>query len=188
MAPKDSPDHLWPMDRFTLFEPIYRRCVVGTSWSESVVEWAVDLLGKGTDGPSLRILAGLARGSYEAEVNQYFAETLAQLNESAISDVERVLGEARAVASAIVRREVSPMDGVGTIHSRAVGPLNHPSLLQPWCDLDGGFRRREGTENVEMLEGDALEDAITAFAAEFLAVEPDEQLQLLEADLRPAAT
>ena len=170
------------MDRFTLFEPLYEHSVSGSSWSESMIAWAVHLLGEDTDTASLRILAGLPRGSYEAEVKEYFAATLFELGQGPISDVERCLGEARVIAGAIVRGEVSPIEGVATIHSRAVSPLNHPTVLQPWCDLDSGFRTRAGSTKIDKLDGDALIVAITGFAEEFLSVDPSEQLQLIEAD------
>ena len=115
-------------------------------------------------------------------VNEYFAATLSELEQGPISHVERCLGEARVVASAIVGGDVSPVDGATTIHARAVSPLNHPSVLQPWCDLDGGFRTRGGSNKVEMLDGNALDVAITDFAAQFLSVDPAEQLRSIEAD------
>ena len=153
-----------------------------------MVAWAVDLLGQGRDTPSLRILAGLPRGSYEVEVTEYFAATLSELGQGRVSDVERCLGEARVIASAIVRREVSPVEGAAAIHTRAVSPLNHPSVLQPWCDLDSGFRTRAGSNKIDKLDGDALIVAITGFAEIFLSVDPAEQLELIEADRSTGAT
>ena len=173
------------MDRFSLFEPLYRCSAADKSWSESAVTWAVDLLGRGTDTPSLRILAGLSVSSTEGEVREHFHATLAELGVEGMPDVEWRLGQIRVIAAAIVRRETSPVEGAATIHRKAVGPLNHPPVLQPWCDLDSGFRTLAGTSRVEMLEGPELDGAIVSFAGEFLAVEPAAQLSLLEADLRP---
>ncbi len=72
-------------------------------------------------------------------------------------------------------------EGTRLMHARAVDPLEHPPLLQPWCDLDGGFIMREGL--AVQLEADALEAEIKEYAARFLAEDPDGQLQELRAQL-----
>lgn len=168
------------MDRFSLFRAFYEHTAAGGRWSESVVEWAVDLLGRGTDTPNLRILAGLSRAAHRAEVDEYFMATLADLHEPPISDAERCLGVARVIAAAIAQGDVDPTDGVAAIHSLAVSPLGHPAALQAWCDLDSGFRRLAGSDKVEFLADSTLDAAIRAQARDFLSADANEQLRMIE--------
>lgn len=175
------------MDRFELLEPLYRRSIGGTSWKKSVIDWAVEQVGAGVDTPNLRILAGLRSDAYEVDIEAYFERTLRDLGQEPLGDVERRLGEARAAASALLRGELEPVTCTQLIHRRAVGPLNHPSALQPWCDLDSGFVRKDGNI-VRQLEGDPLEDEIRKYAAAFVATDPAEQLETLEAEVRSGTT
>jgi hypothetical protein len=167
--------------RFDLFRPIYRCRVSGASWRECVVEWATSLLEEGTDTPNLRILDGLSAASDGDEIEDYFEATLADLDQPLILELERRLGDARSIARAISAGEIEAKEGTRLMHARAVDPLEHPPLLQPWCDLDGGFIMREGL--AVQLEGDALEAEIKEYAARFLAEDPDGQLQELRAQL-----
>lgn len=179
-----SADILWMpiVKRFELLGPIYRSRVAGLGWTESLIAWAVERLVAGQDTPSLRILAGLPESSLRPEVEEYFSAALVELGEAPMSSVERALGGARAVASAILEGAVSPVAGASLAHTIAVSPLNHPRLLQPWCDLDGGFITVEGAK-VRVLSGSELEDAIRSFASEFLTADPVHQLQALETEL-----
>ena len=175
------------MNRFSFFEALYRHSALGKSWSESMIAWGVELLGGTQDTPSLRILAGLSGDSPECEVREYFASALAELGVVGPSDNERMLGMVRFTAAEIARGEVRPVEGTARIHHVAVSPLNHPQVLQPWCDLDSGFRVRHNSPEVEKLEGDALDRAIIAFATEFASGDPADQLRLLEEDLSTGA-
>ena len=129
----------------------------------------------------LGILAGLSAASDGAEIEQYFEATLADQDQPMILELERRLGEARDIAWAIGAGEIETEERASLIHARAVSPLEHPPLLQPWCDLDGGFTMREGL--AVQLEGDALETEIRECAARFLAEDLDGQLQELRAQM-----
>jgi hypothetical protein len=145
-----------------------------------VVEWATTLLEGGLDTPNLRILAGLSPAD-RVEVEEYLDATLADLGERPITSFEQKLGETRAIAIAIVLNQVDPEEGVRLIHRRAVSPLGHPQLLQPWCDLDGGFVMRAGI--AARLEGAALAEEIRAFATGFGDADPAGQLEELIAEM-----
>ncbi len=161
------------LDRFVLFAPLYRHLASGFEWRAGVVGWAVDQLAGGLDTPNLRVLAGLQSGSLE--VDEYFSLTLRDLDQPPIGDVERCLGEARAVAEALLRGEIEATRCADLVHRCAVSPLNHPESLQPWCDLDSGFRTDERNK-VERLGGQDLHEAIFAHARRFVSEDPHGQL------------
>ena len=140
--------------RFELLAPIFRCRVGWTPWSECVINWAMTLLAKGTDTTNPRILAGLSASDGVDEITHYFDATLADLDQQPVTEMERSLGEVRGIAEAIVGGAIAPEQGTGLIHERAVSPLGHPPLLQPWRDLDGGFVMRDN--KAEELAGGAL--------------------------------
>ena len=173
------------MERSKLFRSLFEQVAKGRRWPEAIVAWAEDALGRGVDTPNLRVLAGLARGSLESEVSEYFLATLSELSQPPIAPEERALGVARVTANSIVTGETSPSEGVAVVHSVAVSPLGHPPTLQPWCDLHSGFRRAAGSSKVEFLGGAALDDAIRELARELLSGDMEEQLRAIRAWTTP---
>lgn len=171
--------------REALFAPFHLARSRGRGWKEAAVEWAVETLSSGTDTPSLRILAGLAPSTDRAEVEAYLTLTLKELGEPPLGEVESRLGEARALARALLRGELDPTRCAALVHDALVGPLNHPSSLQPWCDLDSGFTTGPGGR-VTRHSGPDLEEEIRRLASDFVSVRQDEQLTRLEAELSEA--
>ena len=105
----------------------------------------------------------------EAELNTFLGRSLD-------ADLTQLLLDGRA----------DPLDTVSRIHTVAVSPLGHPFLLQPWCDLDGGFTTDE-KGMVTRLDGQALLDAVQHHASQFLEVGLAPQLDLLRREMEGPA-
>ncbi len=159
-----------------------RRVLSNRPLSECTIGWAVELLRDGVDSDNLAILAGLSTDQGSEEVEAYFRAALHDLGIEYPSDLESRLREARALASALLSERVDALEAVARIHSVAVGPLNHPPMLQPWCDLDGGFTT-DANDRVTRHDDDVLRSAMRAEAERFLAVEVDTQLALLRSQV-----
>lgn len=166
------------MSRFERFAALYRALTRGRSWKVAIIEWAVSQMEEGVDTPHLRILAGLSVTDEEPVVSGYFGLVLQDIGEAPLDDIEVRLGQARALASEMISGTIVPSECAHRVHDVAVGPLNHPAVLQPWCDLDGGFVTESGGP-VRVLSEAELDRAVLEYGARFLAVDPEEQLKQL---------
>jgi len=166
------------MNRFERFSVLYQALTRGRVWKVAVIEWAVSQMADGVDTPNLRILGGLSAGDEEPVVAEYFTLSLRDLDEGPLEDLELRLGHARALAAEMASGAIAPGECARRVHDVAVGPLNHPAMLQPWCDLDGGFVTEDGGKVRVLGEGE-IDAAILEYGARFLAADPVEQLRQL---------
>jgi hypothetical protein len=166
-------------DRERLFAPYFQRLVQGSLEPEARVGWAVDLLEAGEDGTDLRILAGLDPTQDRQEIAGCFTRAVEELSPPCPDGAEVGIGIARMVARTALRREIPERDALDAIHRLAVTPLDHPGVLQPWCDLWSGFRR-DGGNRVSWIPEDGLEEEVRALAVRFVSEPMEDQVRRLE--------
>lgn len=174
------------LDRFQLFGEYFRRRADGASWTDSAIGWAQSLLDRSDDSEHLLILASLPPDSPTSEVRDYFQRAVRDLGADPPDDLMERLGSARATVELLLDDKVSPSGCASRVHDLLVGPLNHPSSLQEWCDLDSGFVTN-ATGKVSMKEGADLEAEIRGLARRFLDEDPTRQATRLAEEIRSDA-
>jgi hypothetical protein len=102
--------------------------------STTLIQLGLDALLADVDSPSLRMLAGLGRRE-ESEAQALFDAVVDELGLRAqIPDdqVAALWSLAREAAAAIVRGEVSPLEGADIIWREFIEPLDYPPALMPF--------------------------------------------------------
>jgi hypothetical protein len=126
-----------------------------------LVEWATSALVDGLDTPALVWLAGLPPTCSVFEAGPLLDRALAELGLASLPAAEALR---RAYVGVISRQlldgRLTPTDAVQLIHRVAVGPLNHPADLMPWCYV---------WEGLDFLDYRVLSDAEAADRARDLA-------------------
>jgi hypothetical protein len=75
--------------------------------AQDYIEWAVDMLVKGDDSPSLRILAGLDRHNRFLEVESYFLRSIKELNIEEMEGTTAIRSYANEVFQQIINEQFS---------------------------------------------------------------------------------
>jgi hypothetical protein len=138
---------------------------LGDATSTDFVDWAVEELVASRDTPNLRILAGLPKPPYWAEVEYYFRRTLEDLGWEMPERVTYLRQYARETAADILSGAIPALDGRDEIW-RVSHALGYPTSLRSWIYLD------ECMDPVTLceLEKEELEAAIRSEAELLLQV------------------
>jgi hypothetical protein len=112
--------------------------------ASEMVQWATAAMVAGWDTPALRVLAGLDVGQLPSiwETAPYFDRALVELGTQEAELALLAREYVAEIAHAIVEARIGPREAVEMIHGSVVSPLDHPSDLQGWCDLNDGLDPR----------------------------------------------
>ena len=138
----------------------------GEPLAECAIQWAVDALAEGHDGPSIRLLAGLdLHGSPNSfETAALVEEALRELGVPQSDRDARARRYVRDVCAAMIVGEIAPSQGADLIHRRVITPLQHPADLQAWCHLWEG----NSADCSHSLEESERDKAILDYAIRFM--------------------
>ncbi|HEY6562190.1 MAG TPA: hypothetical protein VI072_33210 [Polyangiaceae bacterium] len=131
-------------------ELLFLRRALGSAQPEDYVQWAIEQLGDGADGPNLRILAGLSTRFDRDEVEHYFKLACSELQ----FDAPRADMSPLEVA-ALVRRSYERGDSsaIEAIHMMAdvyrTSGYSEP-LLSPWLRARERPNRSIGVANMSI--------------------------------------
>lgn len=104
-------------------------------FGSSAVEWATSALAAGFDSPALRSLAGLdlEQVVQSSEAKPLVEAALRQIGVPELTFEEAARRYLREVALGVVSGQLAPRLAANLVHSRVVGPLQHPKDLMAWC-------------------------------------------------------
>jgi hypothetical protein len=115
------------------------RRALGHARPEDYVEWAVDSLCDGADGPNLRILAGLSTRFDRDEIEHYFRLTCAELRFDATPGTLPPLQTALLIRKAYERGDASAVEAVHMMADLYQSFNHSEELLAPWLSMSDGI-------------------------------------------------
>lgn len=137
----------------------------GRVHSEDLVEWAVQELVDGEDGPALRVLAGLSRPFYWSEVDQAFTAVLDEIGIAEPPREECLWRYARLLAQRILQDETAIVPSLGRL-KELWEDLDNPGALQGLAYLHYSWWDVERGEETFYYEGATRENFVELARAE----------------------